>query len=134
MITWFKKAQTVDVDSTDTLVGLGSTFEGNIKSSAGVRVEGFIRGDIECSGDAAIGESAEVRSTILCRNATVAGSVYGNLDAEGLVRVLPNGKVFGDISCAAIIIEEGGFLQGRVQMDKAASAGAKTANAKPAVS
>lgn len=34
----------LDPDTTDTLVGEGSSFEGNIKSDASIRIEGKVTG------------------------------------------------------------------------------------------
>ena len=88
-----KKADRMDPNTTDTLIGEGSLFEGKIKSQASIRVEGQIVGDIECEGDVTIGENGVARSNIKARNVVLAGKVYGNLQAKGMLTIRASGPM-----------------------------------------
>ena len=59
-----KKRTKIDPNSTDTLLGEGTIFEGNIKSEASICIEGSITGDIECKGDVTINENGNANSSI----------------------------------------------------------------------
>lgn len=114
----FKKNKVVKVDpnTTDTLIGEGSIFEGKIKSQAGVRIEGQIIGDIECEGDVTVGEKGVVQSNIEARNVIIAGTVNGNIQARSKLSIKQKGKLFGNMSAVSISIEEGSIFEGTSRM------------------
>lgn len=114
----FKKNKVVKVDpnTTDTLIGEGSIFEGKIKSEAGVRIEGQIIGDIECEGDVTVGEKGVVQSNIIARNVIIAGTVNGNIQARSKLSIKQKGKLFGNMSAVSISIEEGSIFEGTSRM------------------
>ncbi|BBI35346.1 bactofilin family protein [Cohnella abietis] len=113
----FKNKKTkIDPNSTDTLIGEGSSFEGKIKSEAGIRVEGEMIGDIECAGDITIGEGGIARSNIKARNIIVAGQVIGNVTASEKLTIKATGKLHGNSTANDLSIESGGIFQGSSSM------------------
>lgn len=114
------KATKVDPNTTDTIIGEGSSFEGNIKSDAGLRVEGQIKGDIECQGDVTIGEKGLVHSNISARNIIIAGTVHGNVHATNKLSINAKGKLYGDIVTHTLCIEEGSIFEGTSKMENIA--------------
>ncbi|RRJ64242.1 polymer-forming cytoskeletal protein [Paenibacillus oralis] len=120
-----RQPERLDPNTTDTLIGEGSVFEGKIKSEAGVRVEGQITGDIECEGDVTVGEKGMVHSNILARNIIIAGEVHGNVQAKSKLSITSKGKLYGNIVAAALSIEEGSIFEGTSKMSGGAS-GSKT--------
>ena len=127
----FKSKHRIDPSSTDTLVGEGSVFEGRIKSGAGIRVEGQVIGDVECTGDVIVGEKGNVQSNIAARNVTIAGQVTGNVTAKGKLLITAKGRLNGNIHVQALMIEEGGQFQGNSRMDSKAAIHAESADSKP---
>ncbi|MEK5162782.1 polymer-forming cytoskeletal protein [Paenibacillus sp. FSL R5-0527] len=120
-----QQPERLDPNTTDTLIGEGSVFEGKIKSEAGVRIEGQITGDIECEGDVTIGEKGLVHSNILARNIIIAGEVHGNVQAKNKLSITSKGKLYGNIVTTALSVEEGSIFEGTSKMsggDSAASA------------
>ena len=112
----FKKKGKINPNSTDTLVGEGTVFEGRIKSEASLRIEGHITGDIECLGDVTIGENGLAKSNINARHVTVAGVVTGNISTKGTLSITSSGQVFGNTTSHSLIIAEGGIFQGQSKM------------------
>lgn len=112
-----EKITKVDPNTTDTLVGEGSIFEGNIKSDAGLRVEGQIKGDIHCQGDVTIGEKGIVHSNITARNIIIAGTVHGNVHANTKLSIHAKGKLYGNITTVTLSIEEGSIFEGTSRME-----------------
>jgi cytoskeletal protein CcmA (bactofilin family) len=112
-----KRTTKIDPDSTDTLIGEGSQFEGKIKSEAGLRIEGRITGDIEVAGDVTIGEHGVANSNIKARNVIVAGQVTGNIAAQGKLTIKATGKLHGNLSAMELSIESGGHFHGSSKMD-----------------
>lgn len=108
----------LDPNSTDTLIGEGSTFEGKITSAAGVRIEGQVIGDIDCEGDVTIGEKGTVESNIItARNVIIAGTVNGNVQARQKLSITSKGKLRGNISASSLSIEEGSVFEGTSRME-----------------
>ncbi|MDN4070607.1 polymer-forming cytoskeletal protein [Paenibacillus sp. FSL R5-0407] len=115
-----KTAVKLDPNTTDTLVGEGSTFEGKIISGASIRIEGQVIGDIDCEGDVTVGEKGMIRSdTIIARNIIIAGTVNGNVQAKQKLTITAKGKLYGNLSAASLSIEEGSVFEGTSRMEGA---------------
>ncbi|GAA4838304.1 hypothetical protein GCM10023310_15070 [Paenibacillus vulneris] len=106
-----------DLQTTDTLIGEGTLFEGRIKSEASIRIEGQITGDVDCAGDVTIGEHGVVKSNVIARNVILAGTVNGNVLCKGKLTIRATGKLFGNTTAQSLIIDEGGIFQGTSKMD-----------------
>jgi cytoskeletal protein CcmA (bactofilin family) len=115
------KNKQMNPNITDTLVGEGSQFEGRIKSEASLRIEGMVTGDTECTGDVTVGEHGVVKSNIIARNIIIAGSVHGNIMAKGILKITATGKLYGNMTAASLMIEEGGIFQGSSKMETKAA-------------
>lgn len=111
-----KKAKSIDPNSTDTLLGEGTQFEGNLNSEASIRVEGAIVGDIECKGDVTIGDNGSAQSTITARNVIIAGKVKGNINAAEKLTITSTGQLHGNATSKKLIIDDGGIFMGNSQM------------------
>ncbi|WP_202556416.1 bactofilin family protein [Paenibacillus silvestris] len=118
------KKNLMNPNTTDTLIGEGTTFEGRIKSEASIRIEGGITGDIECAGDVIIGERGVVKSNVSARDVILAGNVHGNIITKGKLTITSTGSLYGNISAASFIIEEGGQFQGNSKMETATATAA----------
>lgn len=111
------KKPSINLSTTDTLIGEGSVFEGRIKSEASIRIEGHITGDIECAGDVTIGEKGVAKSNISARDVILAGSLHGNVITKGKLTITSTGSLHGNTSAASLIINEGGIFQGSSKME-----------------
>jgi cytoskeletal protein CcmA (bactofilin family) len=107
----------LDPDTTDTIIGEGTIFEGIIKSNASIRVEGQVKGDILCEGDVTIGEKGQVHSSIIARNIVIAGTVTGNIEARSKLSITSKGKLYGNIKSTTLHIEEGSIFEGNSTME-----------------
>lgn len=128
------KKTKIDPNSTDTLIGEGSLFEGKIKSEAGLRVEGRIVGDIDCAGDVTIGENGTASSHIQARNVVIAGKVTGNVSASGKLTLKSTGLLHGNLSALELSIESGAVFHGLSVMNVKDAPEAAQAQAQAAAS
>ena len=103
-------------DGFDTLVGVNTTFEGNIISEGSIRVEGKVKGDLKTSKDVFIGDDAVVEGSIQANNVHLSGKVEGNIHSNGLLRILSTAKLFGDIRIKSFVVDEGALFQGNCSM------------------
>ena len=111
-----KKNKTNDlnekIDKLDTIIGEGSSFEGNIKAEGIVRIDGILKGDLETKGDVYIGENARVEGNIKGRNLFVSGSIQGNVDVAQRLELNSIARLYGSITVGNLIIEQGAVFKG----------------------
>ncbi|MSP13025.1 MAG: polymer-forming cytoskeletal protein [Chloroflexi bacterium] len=99
-------------DRIETILGVSSSFSGHLKTEGGVRIDGVFEGTLESAGNIIIGQGARISADITAQNVTVAGAVKGNITATGRLEILAEGQVWGDISVASLLIDEGGYFRG----------------------
>ncbi|MBE0335042.1 bactofilin family protein [Paenibacillus sp. 23TSA30-6] len=102
--------------ATDTLLANGTSFEGTIEAEANIRIDGHFQGDIRSTRAVVIGESAVVRSDIIARDVILAGKVFGSITTEGRLTITSTGELYGKAAVSALVISEGGVLDGTSQM------------------
>lgn len=106
----------ISADKIETIIGSSADINGHLKAEGGVRVDGAFEGLIETAGNVIIGEGAKVLADITARNVSVAGSVKGNIVANGRLEILTTGRVWGDIQVTSFLIDEGGVFRGQSLM------------------
>ncbi len=101
-----------------SVLGPGINWQGNLRGSGGVRIEGTFEGEILIRGLVVVGETGRVTCENLQANTViVAGAVRGNITAEKL-EIRSTGRVWGDVTVVAFATEEGAFLRGSVRMEE----------------
>jgi len=99
----------------ETVLGPSTTLYGDLKCQANIRLDGTFEGTLEIDGNVLVGETAKITADIHARNVSIAGAVRGNVSGNK-VQLLRTGRVWGDISAAAIATEEGAFIDGKITM------------------
>jgi cytoskeletal protein CcmA (bactofilin family) len=101
-----------------SVLGPGINWQGNLRGSGGVRIEGTFEGEIKIRGLVVVGETGRVTCENLQANTIIiAGVVRGNITAEKL-EIRSTGRVWGDVTVVAFATEEGAFLRGSVRMEE----------------
>lgn len=104
------------VSEVVSIVGPGTTFEGDCDSDGTLRVEGRLEGTIRAARAVVVGEEGSVVGDVHTRDAVIAGQVEGTVVAENRVEVRETARVEGDIRCRRLKLEEGGIVDGRLEM------------------
>ena len=68
-----------------------------------------------------VGKGARVKGEAIARELVVYGQVKGDLRGRDLVEVKNDGAVEGDIITARIMVEDGAFLKGNIEIDRSNS-------------
>lgn len=106
------------VERVTTVLGPGIRWNGSMRGTGGVRIEGPMEGEISIQGLVVIGETGRVTCDNLRANTVVvAGAVRGNITAEK-IEIRATGRVWGDVVTVAFSTEEGAFLRGQVRMEE----------------
>jgi cytoskeletal protein CcmA (bactofilin family) len=69
-----------------------------------------------------VGASAKVTADIIAREVVVYGNVKGNLRARDRIEIKKDGSVVGDLTTARIMIEDGAYFKGSIEIDKTGDA------------
>lgn len=87
---------------------------GDLETEGALRIDGRLEGTIHRADLIVIGQGATVVGDITAREVIVGGAVTGNIFAAQRTELQSTGIVAGDIRSAAILIHEGGVVQGRL--------------------
>src|SRR6266849_6018302 len=66
------------------------------------------------------GATAKLTADIIAGEVIVYGSVKGNVHGKGKVEIKKDGSVNGDLTTAQIIIEDGAYFKGSIEIEKSA--------------
>lgn len=93
-----------------------SNFDGTYNSTRDLRIEGQVKGTIECRGTLHIAQGANVNARVEAENISVAGELDGEITCRGRLQILPSGRVTGKIDTVTLVIHEGAFYEGELEM------------------
>lgn len=105
-----------DTRRSATYVAAGSRFVGELTGEAEVLVDGHFEGKIRLDSSVTVGREGKVHGEIQARSVRVEGRVEGNVRGLERVEVLATGFLEGDISARRVVIAEGAFFKGNVEM------------------
>lgn len=104
-----------------THVARGSRIKGLISGSTEVFIEGEVEGEIQLDGRLVVGRQGKVLGNVKARAIEVAGHVAGNLHGLDRVELGASASLEGDVLAPRVLIAEGAFFQGRIEMKGDAS-------------
>ena len=94
-----------------------SSFDGTFNLTRDLRVEGQVKGTINCQGTLFVAQGAAVTATVEAENLTVAGDLDGDVTCRGRLQILSTGKVHGKLVTSTLVINEGAVYEGELVMD-----------------
>jgi Integral membrane protein CcmA involved in cell shape determination len=98
-------------------VGRGLFLKGEVTGSADLLIEGKAEGSIKLPGRrVTIGRNGQVTANISASEIVVLGRVQGNLMASERLDLRSEGSVTGDLTGARIMIEDGAYFKGSVDI------------------
>ena len=106
-------------------IGKSVLVKGELSGSEDLYLDGEVEGSIELKDHSlVVGPHGRVRAHINARDVTVHGKVDGNVKGTERVELKKSAVLVGDIYTQRIIIEDGAFFKGAIDIQKE---GAKTA-------
>jgi cytoskeletal protein CcmA (bactofilin family) len=111
----FSRREASPIPSTNfSVIDSHTTASGDVETDGALRVDGRLEGSILKADLVVVGEGASVVGDVTAREVIVGGAVTGNIFASQRTELQSNGIVAGDIRSAAILVHEGGVVQGRL--------------------
>ena len=105
-----------DKETVETIIGPHAFFEGTLSSDRGIRIDGKVKGKIECKSSLIIGNKGMVEAEIVVEEAFIAGELSGTILAGNRVTITEEGKVYGDIETPKLVIDRGVIFEGKCHM------------------
>lgn len=100
-------------------IGKAVRVVGQIYSKEDLFVDGDLEGTVEAlEHKLTIGPNGRVHATVKAREVVVLGTIQGNVEAAEKIEIRKDAKLVGDIKTARIIIEDGAYFKGSIDIVK----------------
>ena len=104
------------LENTQTRLGSETFLRGDLKFEDTMRISGRFHGTISSGGFLYIEEGAEIEADIVVHDVVIGGTVRGNVEAQGMVEMLENAQIYGNVRSAKLRIADGVLFEGRCEM------------------
>ncbi len=100
-------------------LGKNVTVKGQIFAREDLTIDGEVEGTVECHEHRlTIGPNARVQAGLKAREIIIQGSIHGNVDATDKIDIKKEAKLVGDIKTSRIVIEDGAYFKGSIDISK----------------
>lgn len=104
-------------------IGKSVIIKGQILSREDLYLDGEMEGTVEVPEHRlTIGPHAKLQASIRAREVVVLGAVTGNVDASEKIDIRKDARLVGDIKTGGIIIEDGAYFKGSIDIVRGAEA------------
>jgi len=113
--------------SSVAIVGKSIVIKGELSGNEDLVLEGAVDGTITLTdNNLVVGADGRVNANIFARSVTITGKVEGDVSANERVEITATGSLKGNIRAPRLIINDGAFFQGTVEMKKTTGTGVGT--------
>jgi cytoskeletal protein CcmA (bactofilin family) len=100
-------------------IGKSVKVVGQIFSKEDLFVDGAVEGTVEASEHKlTIGPHGTIQASIKAREVLILGTIQGNVEAFERLEIRKDAKLLGDIRTARIVIEDGAYFKGSIDIIK----------------
>ena len=113
-------------------IGKSVIIKGQILSREDLYLDGEMEGTVEVPEHRlTIGPHAKLVASIRAREVVVLGAVNGNVEASEKIDLRKDAKLVGDIKTGGIIIEDGAYFKGSIDIVRVTEAARPAPSARP---
>lgn len=110
---------TTETATSPAILGRDVTITGEIRSREPLIIEGNVEGTIDVAGHLlTIAANGNVRASVKATEINVLGSLQGSVDGAEKITIRSGARFVGDIHAHGIVIEDGGFVRGKVDLSR----------------
>lgn len=114
----FSKKHSKPQTQIDSLIGAGTTIEGNLNFSGGLRIDGQVNGNVVAAqgkpSTLVLSEHARVNGEVNVTHLVINGSISGPVFASEYMELQSKAKVNGDVHYTTLEIQLGAIVDGRL--------------------
>ena len=101
-------------------IGKAVAIKGQIFSREDLMIDGEVEGTVEAHEHrVTIGPNGRVQAGVKAREIVVLGAIHGNVEAVEKIDIRKDARLVGDIKTARIVIEDGAYFKGSIDITKA---------------
>src|ERR1700758_4650260 len=98
-------------------LGKNVTVKGQIFAREDLTIDGEVEGTVECQEHRlTIGPNARVQAGLKAREIIIHGSIQGNVESTDKIDIKKEAKLVGDIKTSRIVIEDGAYFKGSIDI------------------
>lgn len=114
----FSKKHSKPQTQIDSLIGAGTTIEGNLNFSGGMRIDGQVNGNVVAAqgkpSTLVLSEHARVNGEVNVTHLVINGAISGPVFASEYMELQSKAKVNGDVHYTTLEIQLGAIVEGRL--------------------
>lgn len=95
-------------------VNEGTTVTGDLKAESDIRVDGTIKGNLDCEAKVIIGPKGMIEGEVKCESAVIEGEFHGKLFVKDMLTVKETAKITGDVVTRKVAMMAGCDFEGTV--------------------
>jgi cytoskeletal protein CcmA (bactofilin family) len=100
-------------------IGKAVMIKGQIISREDLVIDGEVEGTVEAQDHrVTVGPNGKVQAGVKAREIVVLGSIHGNVEATDKIDIRKDARLVGDIKTARIVIEDGAYFKGSIDIVK----------------
>jgi cytoskeletal protein CcmA (bactofilin family) len=107
-----------------THIAPGAKITGEVNGTSDLVVDGELEGQVRLESNVTVGAEGKVHGDIVAKSVRIGGRVVGNVQGHEKVEILPSGRLEGDVAAPRVVLAEGAFFKGKVEMTGKGAAGA----------
>jgi cytoskeletal protein CcmA (bactofilin family) len=101
-------------------IGKAVMVKGQIFSREDLVIDGEVEGTVEAHEHrVTVGPNGKVHAGVKAREIVVLGTINGNVEATDKIDIRKDAKLVGDIKTSRIVIEDGAYFKGSIDITKA---------------
>jgi cytoskeletal protein CcmA (bactofilin family) len=109
-----------ELEARGAVIGKAVKIVGQIFSKEDLFVDGDVEGTIELlEHRLTVGPNGKVHASVRARDVVVLGTIQGNVEASDRIEIKKDAHLVGDIKTARIVIEDGAYFKGSIDIVKA---------------
>src|SRR5690348_7770573 len=109
----------IDDGRGSATIGKAVRINGQIHSKEDLYVDGDVEGTVEApEHKLTVGPNGTVHAAVKAREVVALGTIQGNVEAADKIEIRKDAKLVGDIRTARIIIEDGAYFKGSIDIVK----------------
>lgn len=117
-----------------SIIGPGMKVVGDCTTEGTLRIEGTVEGTVNAGKAVVVGKDGVVDGDITTQDAVVGGRVTGSIAADSRLELQATCVVEGEIRARRIKLEEGGTVNGKVQIGETSGRGTPRSEPRPSPS
>jgi cytoskeletal protein CcmA (bactofilin family) len=112
--------ETTPASNGSATIGKAVMVKGQIFSREDLVIDGEVEGTVEAQEHrVTVGPNGKVHAGVKAREIMVLGTIHGNVEAADKIDIRKDAKLVGDIKTARILIEDGAYFKGSIDITKA---------------